>query len=357
MIQKLKCSFLFISLSDIEFEDPHEHKKYFCYVEDKDLMHFPLNFCGTHENNHTNMDVEGVLFQNCGIDSVPQGLAFTFPNLKILAIIKSTLSTISRKDMIGYRNLERFYCIQNRVARLSSDLFEGFHSLQYISFRNNQLDRIAPNILDGLTNLKRVSFEGNTNYDVSYSDRFETPKHVTLTELKNKILVGFMASFKVIENITKPQDLGLLQTVLHHGAEAAINDIDTNPYHAIRLMKSNESVTDDQNLRFFEKLKEKYSFAEFVFKDEWIGNYDILLRTINALEAIREVQINPIHAIHLMKEAGPVSEDLKLAFQVQIKNKYPLLLDPMLRDYDMLMVIVRRIEDERALMFPRGHLD
>ncbi|XP_070504867.1 uncharacterized protein [Chironomus tepperi] len=146
---------------------------------------------GTHKSDRRNEHVESVDLSNCKLTKVPQGLTRIFPNLKVLYIQYSGLTTITKSDLAEYKNLERINITYNDIKFLPGDLFDGFKNLEAIVFSYNKLELIEPNILDGLDNLKHVNFRGNPNYTKFYSQFSDWNPNATLEEVKDELMVKF----------------------------------------------------------------------------------------------------------------------------------------------------------------------
>ncbi|XP_070501598.1 carboxypeptidase N subunit 2-like [Chironomus tepperi] len=128
-----------------------------------DIQTIPENITiipdGTHQSaSRGNEDVDSVLFVNCNLSKVPQGLTKTFPNLKVLNIWSSGLKTVTKTDLAEYKNLERIYISYSAIKFLPGDLFKEFKNLEAITIDSNKVELIEPNILDGLDKLKIVNF-------------------------------------------------------------------------------------------------------------------------------------------------------------------------------------------------------
>lgn len=153
-----------------DFTFTHGEKSYGCWIRNQTIpSELLLQISTNHKNEKSNNDVHHVKFDKCVVIKVPQGLTKIFPNLKILDIYDSRLKTISRTDLVEYKNIEKFLCEKNDLEFLPGDLFEGFNNLNWIDFYGNQLKVIEPNILDSLNSIKHLIFGGNPNYDKCYS--------------------------------------------------------------------------------------------------------------------------------------------------------------------------------------------
>ncbi|XP_070494237.1 uncharacterized protein [Chironomus tepperi] len=144
---------------------------------------------GKHESARGNEHVNSVEFIACSLTKVPQGLTRIFPNLKVLYIQRSGLTTITKSDLAEYKNLERIYINGNDIKFLPGDLFDGFKNLEVIGFNDNKIELIEPNILDGLDKIKHVNFRGNPNYTKCYSQFSYWNPNATLEEVKDELIL------------------------------------------------------------------------------------------------------------------------------------------------------------------------
>ncbi|XP_070504578.1 protein roadkill-like [Chironomus tepperi] len=163
---------------------------------------------GTHKSaSRGNEHVDCALFADCKLTKVPQGLTRIFPNLKVLYIQYSGLTTITKSDLAEYKNLERIYINLTSIKFLPGDLFDGFKNLEAIGFNDNKLELIEPNILDGLDNLKHVNFEDNPNYTKCYSQFKDCSPNATLEEVKDELMVKFCKEFpKTTKDLLKVKE-------------------------------------------------------------------------------------------------------------------------------------------------------
>ncbi|CAG9811178.1 unnamed protein product [Chironomus riparius] len=191
---ELRCRF-------IDFTFAHGEKFYGCKVENQQIINqHCLKFIGKHDKGKTDDDVLYVMFSNCNMARIPQGIKKHFWNMKILDIDRSKLKQIEKLDLAGYKILEKFICYKNELELLHEDLFEDFKHLEFIDFCGNNLKVIEPNILDGLERLANVNFGENPNYDKFYSIYPIYNTKSTLDEVKAQLVDKFFSlDSKLIE--------------------------------------------------------------------------------------------------------------------------------------------------------------
>lgn len=169
-----------------------DNKLYCCYISQQEVTDdITPKFIDNHQFGRTNRDVLCVMFVDCTITKIPQGLTKTFPNLRILNIQDSKLKHVCREDLAEYKNLEKIFLDENEIEFLPGDLFDGFKNLKVISFRKNKLQVIEPSLLDCLDKLEAVNFRDNTNYDVYYSMLAGDGSNASLAEIKEQIFEKF----------------------------------------------------------------------------------------------------------------------------------------------------------------------
>jgi len=177
-------------------------KAYCCEIKDQFI---PKNAVirpkGCHNLNdldikYTNEDVIAIVFDNCRITKVPQGLKKTYPNMKILSIWNSSLKNIQKNDLIEYKNLERIGFCDNKIEYLRGDLFEGFENLLELSIYGKEMKLIEPNILDGLDKLDHIELGGKQCPIQSLKNAPEL-----LEVVKNDLILQFYKNHKSIKNL------------------------------------------------------------------------------------------------------------------------------------------------------------
>ncbi|KAL7023678.1 hypothetical protein ACKWTF_012737 [Chironomus riparius] len=178
-------------------------EKYYCCVIDK--IQPPdkkrLEIAGQHEQGKNNNDVDQILFENGIIFKIPRELTIIFPNLKNLAICKSKLMKISKRDLFEYQSLEVISMRDNELEYLPGDLFDNFKVLNYINFERNKLNLIEPNILNNLKAIKYVSFSENPRYQKWHSIYPVHKPNATLEEVKNELYEKFYLKFDFLQDL------------------------------------------------------------------------------------------------------------------------------------------------------------
>ncbi|XP_070494599.1 uncharacterized protein [Chironomus tepperi] len=188
-MQELNCEFKY---------DPYPDGKiiYTCFIRNQHIReNMELNIIGKHQPSHSNNSVIDVIFVNCGIKKIPQGLTKIFPNMQDLSVWHSNLKEVTKNDLKEYKNLLRFGFCDDKIETLYGDLFEGFEDVQELAFTNNKnLKFIEPNILDGLENLKMVNFTGNSKYFKHFSNISGDLGNATLAEVKAELYAKFCSN-------------------------------------------------------------------------------------------------------------------------------------------------------------------
>jgi hypothetical protein len=175
---------------------------YSCWITDKEIpKNNILKFVGKHEEEKSNADVVELQFVSCLMKKVPSGLTEIFPNLKMLSFYDSKLETLTKNDLIEYKNLKCFTCQDSNIKFLPADLFEDFENLEFINFYRNELVMIEPNILNELTKSKHVDFRKNSNYYSFYSRYPKMDPNSTLEEVKNELSEKYRTTPKILKNL------------------------------------------------------------------------------------------------------------------------------------------------------------
>lgn len=113
--------------------------------------------------------------QKSALDFWPKGIEKVFPELEVIAIINSNLSSIIQSDLKDFSKLKEIYLSKNLIDSVDSNLFEFNPELRIIDFNDNKLKFVGQDILKPLKKLEKVSFRRN----VCFSRGSET-----LAELK-----------------------------------------------------------------------------------------------------------------------------------------------------------------------------
>lgn len=194
---ELKCEFKY---------DPYEDGRIFytCFIKNQKIPEANetnLKYIGNHLPGHSNNDVVDVIFKECSISKVTQGLTQVFPNMKDLSIWYSDLKNVTKFDLIEYKNLERFGFCYNKIEYLAGDLFEDFKNLNEVVFCGRDLKVVEPNILDGLDKLKMVNFTRNSHYSKHFCNIPGNQGNATLEEVKAELYEKFSENPKNVEKL------------------------------------------------------------------------------------------------------------------------------------------------------------
>ncbi|CAG9811160.1 unnamed protein product [Chironomus riparius] len=144
---------------------------YRCVVFDKEIPeNGEFNLIGTHYNGRTHDEVKEILFNNCQITKIPQGLTKTFPNLNIINIYHSNLKNLVKADLEEYKNIKKFTVFDDLIDIVPGDLFENCKKLEKIVMNFKSLTVVEPDILDRLDKLKYVDMSEYGFYDSATSN-------------------------------------------------------------------------------------------------------------------------------------------------------------------------------------------
>ncbi|XP_070491822.1 uncharacterized protein [Chironomus tepperi] len=174
---------------------------YSCYIHNQNISSDgDIQIRGNHSYQFTDDHVHNVWISNCTITKIPKGITKIFPNMKVFEIRNSKLDKIEKNDLVEYRSLEKFCCIENPITYLPGDLFEGFGNLEWIEFWGNNLQIIEPNILDGLTKLKYVEFSRD-HHAKRFSMYPRLSSNASLEEIKNELVRKYPQKLKDVQKL------------------------------------------------------------------------------------------------------------------------------------------------------------
>jgi Leucine rich repeat len=164
---EIKCEFTTLSWNRTEID------YYRCKITEASITKPGTeikSFVGKHLPFRSNKDVTAISFHETIIDYFPRNLHIIFPNLKALQIIDCSLKMITRDDLVGLQNLERFSLDGNKLTSLSSNLFIGFRHLKSIRLDANKLEFLSSKLLEPIAGneLERVDFRNNWKIHAFY---------------------------------------------------------------------------------------------------------------------------------------------------------------------------------------------
>ena len=115
---------------------------------------------------------------------LPKGLGKFFPNLKVIAVRKSSLKSVTQDDLKSFTQLFRADFMDNNLEKLEDDLFEFNPMLQQVRFDGNKLYYIGGNLLSNLKNLKLSEFMNNPCINVKATTSSGIPALVQKIKLQ-----------------------------------------------------------------------------------------------------------------------------------------------------------------------------
>jgi Leucine rich repeat len=117
--------------------------------------------------NHSMPNIKTLSFDAQIVNFLPKGIDKLFPELEGLEIRNSSLKSISKNELQGFRKLKVLHLPYNQLESLNSDLFSNNQELLWIGLRNNKLEVIGEHLLTPLKQLKAADFEKNVCIDKS----------------------------------------------------------------------------------------------------------------------------------------------------------------------------------------------
>lgn len=141
------------------------------------------SFNGVHLPGKSDLDVEGLSFDDTEVKYFPRDLFLVFPNLTAIAITNCGLKVITRRDLVGLNNLTSFNVRENELKSVPSNLFTNMKKLRRISFGMNKLESVSVELFKNLDTSKLVhaNFLGNVNIDAVFQPGYK--EHVALEDL------------------------------------------------------------------------------------------------------------------------------------------------------------------------------
>lgn len=144
-----------------------------------------IKIIGQHQGLENNEDVIGFSIRKSpNLKMFPREVGKIFPNLKYFEIDNSSITTLTREDLLNFGHLQGLWMPKNHIVSLDSDLFVNVQGLRFLSFRQNKLKYVGANILTPLLNLQSANFCENTTIDKSFNDGDEE-----LAEMNKEIAI------------------------------------------------------------------------------------------------------------------------------------------------------------------------
>ena len=177
-------------------------KHYRCIVENQQIMEEnEVEFIGDHLNSKINNDVTFILFNNCSMFKLPQGISKCFPNLQTIDVLNSKLKTVSKNDFIHHKKLKAFHCNGNDIEFVPGDLFDDSKGIEWIGIREINLKVVEPNLLDKIENLKRARLLNEKNFEGFFTTFAQDNRITKLQDVKNYLAEKFfILDSKIVKN-------------------------------------------------------------------------------------------------------------------------------------------------------------
>jgi hypothetical protein len=143
---------------------------YKCIVKPTKIIQLPnevKSIHGNHQDCFTSHDVSDLVIENSSVNFIPKGLNTMLPNLTAVYVINCGLKTVSREDLVGFKNVETLCLTKNELTSLPDDLFRDMPKLKRIFCENNKIEYMSSKLLKSIegNELDFVDFRGNTNID------------------------------------------------------------------------------------------------------------------------------------------------------------------------------------------------
>lgn len=117
---------------------------------------------GIHFGGRTNEDVKGLyLLFNYHLPIFPRDIENFFPNLNLLIINTTTITTLDGTELVPFNNLELFAFHRLNLERVPGSLFRTTPKMARILLSNNNIKHVDDDLFDGLEYLEIVDFRSN----------------------------------------------------------------------------------------------------------------------------------------------------------------------------------------------------
>lgn len=124
------------------------------------------NITGDHLEGLGDADVHALAISNqLLLRGIPSNVDAFFADLAVLSLSQNGMSSITRRDLSSYTNLQMLIIYNNRIQSIPGDLFLDTPRLQYINLNSNSLRHLGPNIFSNLLNLRTLRLQHNTCID------------------------------------------------------------------------------------------------------------------------------------------------------------------------------------------------
>lgn len=92
---------------------------------------------------------------------LPLQMAKTFPILRSISIVKSSLTSLSRDDFVGLGDLKQVEIRGNNLTSIDADSFNSVPQLKYLDLSENHIQSLPPRIFQQLTAMKELFLSSN----------------------------------------------------------------------------------------------------------------------------------------------------------------------------------------------------
>lgn len=197
---------------------------------------------GDHLDGRKNSDVNSFrVYHSSLLRAIPQGLENFFPNLTMISVVKTRLSSITQSTLKPLTELTVLDLTMNKIRVLESGLFKFNTKLTDVYFGNNPLNAIAGDILEPLVSLKVADFSNNlcinmANFDDRHS--LEDIRKEIVAKCQNEAKVSvFFISFerKITEILTFREPTFLLDVDCASTTSGTSHDTNNTPVQSVKF--------------------------------------------------------------------------------------------------------------------------
>lgn len=110
---------------------------------------------------------ETLFVSGAEVKFLPTNIATTFPDLKVLKVVQSSLQIIEKSNFEGLNGVTELNLEKNLIQILTADVFKPLENLKKINLNQNKISSLTSKIFEGNTKLVSISANGNMIKSIS----------------------------------------------------------------------------------------------------------------------------------------------------------------------------------------------
>lgn len=147
-----------------------------------------------HQTGRRNSDVVYLAAFSQQLNYMLINLELFYENLHSINLNDNKITSITRDDLKGLKNLKQIYLGRNQIKIIEPNLFADNPLLMSISFQNNPLRHVAHHVFDHLPDLSSLRFQETT----CINQGFDGERHNVLL-LMFRLIISCPPSFEMTE--------------------------------------------------------------------------------------------------------------------------------------------------------------